>query len=111
MTLPQKVYLIDTNVILRYLLSDHQTFSPRAEAFFKKVADDEKRAQIPAVVIMECVYVLEKFYKAPSPEIVDALTQILGLKGIANTDKSEIIRALLCYKDHGADIVDCLLAA
>ncbi len=32
---PAKVYLIDTNVILRYLLGDHKIFSPKAKAFMK----------------------------------------------------------------------------
>jgi predicted nucleic acid-binding protein len=35
---PEKVYLIDTNVILRYLLNDHKRFSPKAKAFMQDVA-------------------------------------------------------------------------
>ena len=111
MKLPAKVYLIDTNVILRYLMADHEKFSPKAKAFMVKVSQEKTKAEIPAVVIVECVYVMEKFYRIPKYEIADTLSRILNFSGIANPDKSEILEALLNYEASNADIVDCLLAA
>jgi predicted nucleic-acid-binding protein len=111
MKLPTKIYLIDTNVILRYLLADHEKFSPRAKAFMVKVSQEKTRAEIPAVVISECVYVMEKFYRIPRLEITDTLGRILNFSGIVNPDKSEILEALIKYEASNADIVDCLLAA
>ena len=108
---PAKVYLIDTNVILRYLLGDHKIFSPKAKAFMELVSQGTKKAEIPSVVIVECVYVMEKFYKIPKNEIVDTLSKILNFIGIINRDKSEILEALLKYANSNTDIVDCLLAA
>ena len=111
MKLPTKVYLIDTNVILRYLLADHEKFGPKAKAFMVKVCQEKTRAEIPAVVIAECVYVMEKFYRIPKREIADTLSRILNFSGIVNPDKSEILEALLKYEVSNADIVDGLLAA
>ena len=108
---PAKVYLIDTNVILRYLLGDHKTFSPKAKAFMELVSQGIKKAEIPSVVIVECVYVMEKFYKIPKNEIVDTLNKILNFIGIINQDKSEILEALLKYQNSNVDVVDCILAA
>jgi predicted nucleic-acid-binding protein len=108
---PEKVYLIDTNVILRYLLGDHKRFSPRAEAFVQDLAKGSKKAEIPPVVVVECVYVMEKFYQIPKSEIVDKLSRILNIKGIVNPDKSEILNALVKYENSSVDIVDCILAA
>jgi predicted nucleic-acid-binding protein len=108
---PAKLYLIDTNVILRYLLGDHKTFSPKAKAFMELVSPGTKKAEIPSVVIVECVYVMEKFYKIPRSEIVETLTKILNFSGIVNLDKSEILEALLKYANTTIDIVDCILAA
>ena len=76
---PAKVYLIDTNVILRYLLGDHKSFSPKAKAFMELISQGTKKAEIPSVVIVECVYVMEKFYKIPGNEIVDTLSKILKI--------------------------------
>jgi predicted nucleic-acid-binding protein len=108
---PAKVYLVDTNVILRYLLGDHKTFSPKSKAFMELISQGTKKAEIPSVVIVECVYVMEKFYKIPTKEIVDTLTKILNFSGIVNSDKSEILEALFKYANTNTDIVDCMLAA
>ena len=43
MKLPEKVYLVDTNVILRYLLDDHKTYSPKAKAFMLQISQGKKR--------------------------------------------------------------------
>ena len=108
---PAKLYLIDTNVILRYLLGDHKSFSPKAKAFMELISQGTKKAEILSVVIVECVYVMEKFYKIPGNEIVDTLSKILNFSGIVNSDKSEILEALLKYANTNTDIVDCMLAA
>ena len=111
MKLPQKVYLIDTNVVLRYLLGDHAEFSPRAEAFMADLSEGTKNAEILDVVIVECVYVMEKYYEIPKSEIVEKLSGILNFSGIVNPNRSEILEALLKYENSNIDIVDCILAA
>jgi len=108
---PEKVYLIDTNVILRYLLDDHKQFSPKAKVFMQDLAKGLKKALLPSVVVVECVYVMEKFYEIPKTEIVEKLSRILNIKGIANPDKSEVLDALVKFENSAADIVDCILAA
>ena len=108
---PEKVYLIDTNVVLRYLLDDHKLFSPKAKAFMQDVAKGLKKAELSSVVVVECVYVMEKFYQIPKNEIVDRLSRILNIKEIVNPDKSELLDALVKFENSGADIVDCILAA
>ena len=108
---PEKVYLIDTNVILRYLLGDHAEFSPKAEAFMKDVSEGRKKAEILDVVTVECIYVLEKYYQVSKGEIVEKLSGILNFSGIANSNRAETLTALVKYRDSNIDIVDCILAA
>ena len=108
---PEKVYLIDTNMILRYLLNDHKRFSPRAKVFMQDAAKGIKKAELQSVVVVECVYVMEKFYEIPINETVDKLSRILNFKGIVNANKSAILAALVKYENSSADIVDCILAA
>ena len=54
---------------------------------------------------------MEKYYTIPKSEIVDKLSRIFNLKGIANPDRSEILNALIKYENSNIDIVDCILAA
>ena len=107
----KKVYLIDTNVILRYLLDDHKAHSPKAGAFMAKIFEGTKKAEIPDVVIVECIYVMEKYYKIPRSEISAKLSGILNFSGIINSSRSETLEALLKYDSTSIDIVDCILAA
>ena len=107
----KKAYLIDTNMILRYLLNDHDEFSAKAKSFMKDVARGDKKAEILEVVICECIYVLEKFYNIPKREIVDSLSKLINFSGIINPNKDTILKALTKYEETKVDIVDCLLAA
>jgi predicted nucleic-acid-binding protein len=108
---PEKVYLIDTNVVLRFLFDDHATFSPKAKLFMQNVYKKARAAVIPAVVLAECVYVLEKFYRVPRSDIFDNLSRLLTYPGIVNADKAALLKALMLYLHSGTDIVDCILAA
>jgi predicted nucleic-acid-binding protein len=108
---PEKVYLIDTNVILRYLLGDHPEFSPKAEAFMKDVSEGRKKAEILDVVTVECIYVLEKYYQVSKGEIVEKLSGLLNFSGIVSSNRAETLTALLKYRDTNIDIADCILAA
>jgi predicted nucleic-acid-binding protein len=70
-----------------------------------------RAATLPAVVLAECVYVLEKFYRVPRSDIFDNLSRLLTYPGIVNADKALLLKALMLYLHSGTDIVDCILAA
>ena len=55
--------LIDTNVILRYLLKDDEGLFKKASALLEKVKVGEEEVVIPESVVAECVYVLLKVYR------------------------------------------------
>jgi len=75
------------------------------------VSKGVKKAEILDIVIVECIYVMEKYYEIPKTEIVEKLSGILNFSGIVNPDRSEILEALLKYENSNIDIVDCILAA
>ncbi len=108
---PKKVYLIDTNILLRHVLADHQVLSPKARKIMDEIRSGKMKAEILEGVLIECVYVLNKFYKVPREKVADTLIDILSYKGIVNKDKSELINALKAYKATQIDIVDHILAS
>lgn len=75
------------------------------------VSQGQKKVEIPAAVIIECIYVMEKYYGVPRNEIVESISGLLNFTGIVNRERSEILEALLKYKISNTDIVDCILAA
>jgi len=75
------------------------------------VSQGTKRALILDVVVVECTYVMDKYYGIPRREIAEKLSGIMKFSGIFNPERSEILEALLTYATSTIDIVGCLLAA
>ncbi len=101
--------LPDTNTILRYLLRDHEDLYTKAAVFLEDVLIGKEKAIILESVLVECVYVLTKFYKVPRAEAADILIRLLGYKGIINDDIQELSESLAMFAESTIDIVDCLL--
>lgn len=101
--------LPDTNVILRYLLEDEPQLYKKASDFFEKIRIGEEKAIILEGVLVECIYMLTKFYKVPKDITVDKLKALLQYKGVVNDDKKELIEAMSIFAEKNIDIVDSIL--
>lgn len=106
-----KVILPDTNVVLRYLLRDHEAHYVQANEFFEDVREGKRHAMLLEGVLVECIYVLTKFYRVPRSEAAGKLHGLLQYKGMRNPDRLELLDALKRYKGTSLDIVDCILLA
>ena len=93
--------LIDSNVILRYLLGDHETMSRQAREAI------ESGAYTTPEVLAEVVYVLKGVYQAERTEISEWLVALLDEVMIEN--KQSVLYALKAYAETSLDFVDCLL--
>lgn len=95
--------VIDTNVILRYLLND---ISEQAEKAAKII---DNGAKSYPEIIAEVVYVLVKLYSVPREKIEEIVSPILNE---VEFDDTEVIKsALENYSKTKLDFVDCLLLA
>jgi len=93
--------LIDANVILRYLLNDHDEMSQRARETI------EQGVYTTTEVLSEVVYVLSGVYKAQRQEIHDWLVCLLD--EIAVPNKEATVYALERYGETSLDFIDCIL--
>jgi len=103
------VALIDTNVIIRFLVGDHEEHLIESTQIFEKIESGELEVEILATVIMEVLFVLTKFYKLPKQEVVTDLKAILALQGVINRNKLILSDALSMYVDRNIDFVDALI--
>ncbi len=101
--------LPDTNTILRYLLKDEKRLYEESSKLFEKVRVGDEKIIILESVLVECVYVLTKFYRVPKDEVSERLKDLLYYKGILNKDRKEFIEALTLFAGKNIDIVDCIL--
>ena len=103
--------LPDTNVVLRYLLRDNPEQCEQAERYFESVRTGGEKALLLESVLVECIYVLTKFYKVPKKEAADSLSALLRYKGFVNSDKDAMLEALTLFAAENIDLVDCVLVA
>ncbi len=103
--------LPDTNVVLRYLLHDDAVQYEKAAEFFENVRVGNEKAIIIESVLVECMYILMKFYKVPKREVANTLTKLLQYKGITNVDRKTLVEALRLFAEQNLDIVDCIVLA
>lgn len=103
--------LPDTNAVLRYLLKDNPSQFAQAEEYFEAVRSGKEKALLLESVLVECVYVLTKFYKVPKAEATGSLASLLRYKGFVNSDKEIFLEALALFAVENVDLVDCVLIA
>lgn len=103
MLLRKNMQLIDTNVILRFVLNDNVEMAKLAMEVI------ESGAYTKPEVIAEVVYVLKSVYSAPKDKIKSIICRLSNIVQIENADC--VIYAVDLFASTSLDFVDCLLAA
>ena len=104
------VYLIDINVIIRFLVGDHKEHLEIATEIFRKIELGEYEVEILESVVMEVLFVLIKFYKLPKDEVIDDLKRIIAFRGVVG-NKILLIETLNIVENKNIDFVDALICA
>ncbi len=98
--------IVDANVILRYLLNDHEELSEEAETIIKN-----NELLVVNEVVAEVVYVLAKVYGVGNKEISDVLLELFGQVGMVLENREVVKEALILFGERRLDFVDTLLYA
>lgn len=101
---------IDANVILRYLLNDHQEFSQKAQKIMLEAEQGRLKLLVAPITIAEVVWTLESFYKIPRKEIADILSAFVCADGIKAEEEDVVLFALKSYKESNVDFIDAYLS-
>jgi len=98
--------LVDTNIILRYLLNDIPKQSEIARSELKS-----GNVKILTQVVAEVIYVLSKIYKINRNEISENLLKIFSLYGVIVENEEIVVFAVAEYGNSKLDFVDELIYA
>lgn len=101
-----KKVVIDTNLLVRYLINDDQKKAESVDNLLDKAIKGDVRIVVPSVVIAELVWVLESFYQMKADAILELVEAIINTSGLDVTDKSTVISALRLYKNRNIDFID-----
>lgn len=109
--LKKNIKLIDTNIIIRFLVGDNNDLYEKSKDIFYSLETDELPVVILESVFAETIFVLSKVYKVERPKIKMLLDSIIDLKGVKNKNKDILKKSLEIFSYNNIDIVDALLCA
>lgn len=92
-----KKILIDTNIILRYLLRDNEKLFKIASSYFEDAEKGKSTLYIDELVIAEALWTLTSFYKQDKKEVQNILLKLISRNWVVNPKKKLILASLkLC---------------
>lgn len=96
--------MLDTNMVLRYLLNDNREMADEAETIIK-----EGSVLLTTEVVAEVVYVLKGVYSVERGQIASCLLEFLSEVIIP---EEQVVRlGLETFAEQNLDFVDCILYA
>jgi predicted nucleic-acid-binding protein len=102
---------LDTNVLVRFLVRDHEAQFERARRLIKREVGAQKKVLISLLVLLETEWVLRSRYSLQKNQIMDAVSGLLDAAELELEDEPTIEEALYHWKDSAADFADCLIGA
>lgn len=99
---------LDTNVICRHALDDHEQHSPRAKVLFERIAQGEIHVFCPATAIFEAIYILSDRNESPRSDVAGYFATIVQYPGF-HLEHPQSIRAAfnLWAANPALDFADC----
>ena len=99
--------LIDSNLVIRFLLQDHPNQSPGASKLFY---NKDETLYLTDIVIAEVIWVLTSFYKIPKEDVIEKIYTLLDLPNTIS-NRTLLVRALYLYRNFNIAFIDSYLLA
>lgn len=106
-----KVYYVDTNVFLRFILKDNVQQYKTARELFQKAKDGKVKLLACQIVIFEINFILGKFYHLEKEEIIQQLESLLSAQYFHIQNDAVFKDALKLFKINNNSLADCFLLA
>jgi predicted nucleic acid-binding protein len=103
--------LVDTNLIVRHLVQDHEKHAQAAGRLFDACDNGDLVIVVLPAVLAECVFVLDSFYQHPRGDIAAALRTLISSPGVEINEEAIHLDALDRYRKTNVHFVDCVVAA
>src|SRR3989344_4396053 len=102
----KKPGLIDTNLLVRYLVEDD---SRKADAVEKLLKDPHKNLILLDVTFAETIWVLSSFYSLEKEQIINNLSALLDIPSII-ANRKVLQKALDYFANHNISFIDAYQA-
>jgi len=105
------IYLVDTNILLRFLTNDHPAHGAGAKKLFDDAGAGKLELRLPQIVITETIFTLQSYYKIDRQDIGRELLKLLTAPGVKLTCASWILEAVEDYRTRNISFGDACVAA
>ena len=106
-----KRYILDTNLLIRFLRNDHPAMSSAAAELFLQSASGKVELYLDPTIVAETAFVLISFYKQSQPEVADAIRDLITGCRLKVPLEEITLDALERFKAQPVDFPDALVAA
>ena len=104
-------YLVDTNVLLRFLCGEPAAQATAARKLFARAADGEIILDVSPVIVAEAFYTLHSFYGVDRKSTTAKLSLLLQQHGVKLRDERQVLLALERLQNANVGFADAFLAA
>ena len=106
-----KEFLLDANVLVRFLVQDHPKQGPAATLLFEKAERREVALHLDGLTVAEAVYVLVGHYGEQRSAVVKVLLAVIQNAGVETAEEEIVTDALRRFAALNVDFPDAWLAA
>ena len=104
-------YIVDTNILLRFLIGDSPTQSAAAHKLIARANAGEIVLEVSPVIVAETLYTMLSFYRAERKSATEQLSLLLQQHGIDLHDSNAVLAALKRLQTSNVGFADAFLAA
>jgi len=104
-------YLIDTNVLLRFLSGQPVSLAEAARRLFEAAAAGEATLEVSPVIVAETLYTLISFYEVERRVAAGKVLALLRRRGVKVRDADPVFGALDRLHSANVGFADAFLAA
>lgn len=104
--------LIDSNIILRFLIRDNVEQHQITQGIFHRIEEKEMKALISIAVVNEVLWVSKTYYKIPRKDFIPKLINIIEFQNIdiIETHKHTVLYILSIMSNIAIDFTDIYLS-
>ncbi len=104
-------YLVDTNVLLRFLSGQPAEQAAAAKKLFARASDGEVVLDVPPIIVAEAYCTLHSFYGVGRKTAAEKLSLLLRQHGVKLRDADAVFSALECIQTANVGFADAFLAS
>ena len=102
---------IDTNVLVRLVVSDDVEQTRRARRLVEQALDRDELVLVSLLVLLESEWVLRSRYGFNRESLLEIFRALLEARELSFEDESALEDALFRWKDNACEFSDCLITA